>query len=78
MSAPEVASLDEVSRLLALLVRLQLGNQTQAILELNRVGIGPTRIADLLGTTAGTARVTVHQSRQRLAANDNRKGTGRE
>lgn len=73
MTAPEPGSTDEVARLLALLVRLQVGSQAQAIAELDRLGITPARIADLLGTTAGTARVTVHQKRQASTA-ERRKG----
>lgn len=63
MAASEPASLDEVARLLALLVRLQLESQTKAILELHRIGIGSTRVADLLGTSAATVRVTVNQNK---------------
>jgi hypothetical protein len=58
-------SLDEVAKLLALLVRLQVGNQTQTILEFHKLGIAPTRIAELVGTTPATARVTVSQNKAR-------------
>jgi hypothetical protein len=74
MTAPEPGSSDEVARLLALLIRLEIGNQAQAIVELSRLGIGPSRVADLLGTTSATARVTVHQHRQKGGAGGSRKG----
>jgi DNA-directed RNA polymerase specialized sigma24 family protein len=51
-------------RLLALLVRQQFENQTQMIIELDRLGFTPTRIADLVGTTPDTAKVTAHRARQ--------------
>lgn len=50
---------EEIVRLLAILVRLQLDNQAEAIRELSKAGFGPTRIAELVGTTAGTAAVTL-------------------
>lgn len=68
MASSEPGSLDEVARLLALLVRLQVNSQTQAILELSRIGIGPSRVAELLGTSAATARVTVNQSKSKSKA----------
>lgn len=55
---------EETVRLLALLVRLQLENQAQTIVELDRLGFTPTRIAVLVGTTADTAKVTAHRARQ--------------
>lgn len=59
--------LDEMVRLLAIQVRLALPNQTQAILELSRAGFGPSRIAELLGTSPATAKVTVQKSRKKGA-----------
>ena len=55
---------EEITRLLALHLRLALPNQTQAILELNRAGFGPTRIAELLGTSTATAKVTIQKARK--------------
>jgi hypothetical protein len=54
---------DEVARLLATLVRLQTDSQAEAIAELNKSGIGPTRIAELLGTTAGTVNVAIRRTK---------------
>jgi CRP-like cAMP-binding protein len=53
----------EIAKLLALLVRLQIGSQAEAIVELNKVGIGPSRIATLLGTTAGTVNVAISRAK---------------
>ena len=58
---------DEIVRLLAIQVRTQFENQADAIRELSRAGFGPTRIAELLGTTAGTVNVTLAKSKRREA-----------
>ena len=55
---------EEQVRLLAILVRLQLGNQADAIRELSKSDFGPTRIAQLLGTTPGTAAVTIAKQKK--------------
>lgn len=57
------ASLDEVSRLLATLIRMMSENQTSAILELNKSGLANSRIATLLGTTPGTVKATVRRAK---------------
>jgi hypothetical protein len=57
--------LDELVRLLALDVRRRSESQVEAILELNRAGIGPTRIAELLGTTSGTVNVALAKAKKR-------------
>ena len=57
-------TLDEVVRLLALLIRRGSDTQTEAIIEMSRAGFKPSRIADLLGTTANTASVTVQRARK--------------
>jgi DNA-directed RNA polymerase specialized sigma24 family protein len=54
---------DEIVRLLAIQVRHQFENQADAIRELDRAGFGPTRIAELLGTTAGTVGVTLARAK---------------
>lgn len=56
---------EETVRLLATLIRLQTESQAEAIVELDRAGIGSTRIADLLGTSKGTANVAIQRSRKR-------------
>jgi hypothetical protein len=61
---------DEVVRLLALTVKLQVGSQAVAIGELSKIGFGPTRIAELLGTTVGTVNVTLQRQKRRSKVND--------
>lgn len=63
--AGELEPQDEIARLLATLIRLQVENQTQAIVELGKAGFGPARIGALLGTTTDTAKVTLARSRKR-------------
>ena len=54
--------LDQFVRLQALQIRMALPSQTEAIIELNKAKLGPTRIADLLGTTPGTVKTTVQRA----------------
>lgn len=63
---------EEVVRLLALQIRMQFESQADAIRELNKAGFGPTRIAELLGTTSGTVGVTLAKTKKRAA----KKSTG--
>jgi DNA-binding CsgD family transcriptional regulator len=56
--------LDEMIRLQALEVRRRADSQVEAILELRKAGIGPTRIADLLGTTANTVNVAIANAKK--------------
>lgn len=58
---------EEIVRLLALDLRLRLENQADAIREMHKAGFGPARVADLLGTTAGTVNVTIAKSKKREA-----------
>jgi len=55
---------DEIARLLAVLIRLQVPTQADAIRELGRVGLAPSRIATLLGTTANTVNVTLAKAKK--------------
>jgi hypothetical protein len=50
---------EEMVRLLAIQLRMQFETQADAIRELGKAGFGPTRIAELLGTTPGTVNVTL-------------------
>lgn len=68
MATPESGSQDEVARLLTLLIRLQLGNQANTILELSKLEFSASRIAELVGTTPATARVTVNQAKAKSAS----------
>lgn len=54
MPTREPKAEDEIVRILAAQLRLQLGTQAQAIVELDRAGFVTSRIAELLGTTPGT------------------------
>lgn len=56
---------EELVRLIATQIRLQLDNQGVAIQELSKSGFGPTRIAELLGTTPGTVTVTLAKQKRR-------------
>jgi DNA-directed RNA polymerase specialized sigma24 family protein len=56
---------EEHARLLALLIRLLLPSQSTAILELHKVGFGAARIAELLGTSANTANVTIQKAKKK-------------
>ena len=56
---------EEIVRLIATQIRLQLNNQSAAIQELNKSGFGPSRIAELLGTTPGTVNVTLAKAKKR-------------
>jgi DNA-directed RNA polymerase specialized sigma24 family protein len=56
---------EETVRLLATLIRMQTESQREAILELHRAGFGSSRIAELLGTTKGTANVAIQRAKKR-------------
>ncbi|HZS30347.1 MAG TPA: hypothetical protein VFA37_03755 [Gaiellaceae bacterium] len=58
---------EELIRLIAIQIRLQLDNQNAAIQELSRSGFGPSRIAELLGTTPGTVNVSLAKAKKRAA-----------
>jgi DNA-binding CsgD family transcriptional regulator len=58
---------EELIRLVATQIRLQLNNQNSAIQELSRSGFGPSRIAELLGTTPGTVNVSLAKAKKRRA-----------
>ena len=56
---------EEIARLLALQIRLVLPSQGETIRELNKSGFGPSRIAELLGTTANTVNVTLQKAKKK-------------
>jgi DNA-binding CsgD family transcriptional regulator len=60
----ELTKDDEIVRLLAIQLRIQLGSQARTIAELSRAGFGPTRIAQLLGTTPNTVNVTLQKAKK--------------
>jgi hypothetical protein len=63
MRQPVSENSDEIVRLLALLVRLQLPSQATAIERLNQVGFSPTRIAALLGTNPNVVNVSLAKAK---------------
>ena len=64
---------EEIVRLLAVQIRLQVENQTEAILALNRAGFSPPRITQLLGLSQDIARATIHQAKTRTAKKESHK-----
>jgi hypothetical protein len=57
--------MEEVVRLLAIQLRRETESQAEAIHEMQRAGFGPTRIAELLGTTSNTVNVTIAKQKKR-------------
>ncbi|MCU1484943.1 MAG: hypothetical protein JWN67_1689 [Actinomycetia bacterium] len=65
MRRERIDPLDEIARLLALQIRLTVGSQSATIAELDRIGFTPVRMAELLGTTSDTAKVTAQRARKK-------------
>ena len=38
-------------------------SQAEAIVEMNKIGIGPSRIAEIMGTTPGTVNVAIQRAK---------------
>lgn len=57
--------IEELVRLMAIDLRHRSQSQSEAILELSRAGFGPSRIAELLGTTANTVNVTIQKAKKK-------------
>lgn len=55
---------EELVRLYVLDLRRRLGSQTETIIELRQAGFGPSRIAELLGTTPNTVNVTLQKAKK--------------
>jgi hypothetical protein len=60
-----VEPIEEVVRLLAIQLRREADSQAQAIEEMSKAGFGPTRIAELLGTTPNTVNVAISNAKKR-------------
>jgi len=60
--------LEEVVRLLTIDLRHRVSSQGEVIQELNKAGFGPSRIAELLGTTPNTVNVTIQKAKKKAAA----------
>jgi DNA-binding CsgD family transcriptional regulator len=56
---------EEIVRLLAIQLRREADSQAQAIEELYKAGFGPSRIAELLGTTPNTVNVAISNAKKR-------------
>jgi DNA-directed RNA polymerase specialized sigma24 family protein len=56
---------DETNRLLVALLRRETESQAETILELDRAGIGASRIAELLGTSPGTVNVAIARAKKK-------------
>jgi hypothetical protein len=66
---------EELVRLIAMQIRLQLDNQSVAIQEFSKAGFGPSRIAELVGTTPGTVNVTLAKAKKRKTKKTTTEGT---
>ncbi|MEO6701021.1 MAG: sigma factor-like helix-turn-helix DNA-binding protein [Jatrophihabitantaceae bacterium] len=60
---------DELVRLQVLQLRRSLSSQAETIIELGKAGFSNARIADLLGTTPATVKVTLQRSKKRAGPN---------
>jgi len=67
-------ALHRIAKLLALILA-EGKTKTDAILRLSGVGFTPGEIAELLGTTANTVSVTVHQAKKAAKAKKVASGT---
>jgi hypothetical protein len=56
---------EETVRLLAILVRREAASQADAAVDMNKAGFGPTRIAELLGTTPNTVQQALQDAKDR-------------
>jgi DNA-directed RNA polymerase specialized sigma24 family protein len=62
--------IEELVRLMAIDLRMRTQSQGEAILELNKAGFGPSRIAELLGTTPNTVNVTIQKAKKRAKSKE--------
>jgi hypothetical protein len=69
---PVDARLDEIAKLLALLVGRDRSLQ-DTIGDMSALGLGPTRIAELTGTSAGYAKVAADRAKKKAAAKGSKK-----
>jgi DNA-directed RNA polymerase specialized sigma24 family protein len=63
VAAKEIDPLDELVRLQVLQLRRSAGSQTELIIELGKAGFQQARIADLVGTTPATVKVTLQRAK---------------
>ncbi len=68
MVGKQMESGEEIVRLLVAQLRRSSSSQSELIVELDRAGFGPTRIAELIDTTANTVQVTLNKAKKRAKA----------
>ena len=68
-AAGKMEPIEELVRLTVLQLRRSTATQAETISELNRMGFGDSRIAELLGTTANTVHVALAKAKKRQAKN---------
>ena len=56
--------LEDILRIKVIELRLALGNQNETILEMSKAGFTPTKIASLIGTTAGTVNTALQRAKR--------------
>lgn len=64
---------EEIVRLLAIQVRRGSASQAEAIVEMSKAGFGPSRIAELLGTTSNTVNVALNNAKKRKSKGGTRR-----
>lgn len=70
MPTREPSTDEEIVRLLVAHLRLRVETQSQAVAELDRAGFGPSRIAELLGTTQGAVNQALVRARKARVRTD--------
>lgn len=63
--------MEEIARLLAIQIRRGSGSQAETAIELSRGGFGPTRIAQLLGTSPATVKKDLQRAKQKRPRSEN-------
>jgi DNA-directed RNA polymerase specialized sigma24 family protein len=56
---------EEIVRLLVIQLRRSSPNQSDLIIELDKAGFGPSRIAELVDTTPNTVQVALNRAKKR-------------
>jgi len=65
MSKEILDSMNNMVRLLTILVKREANNQNQIIKEMSDVGFSPKKIAELLNTSSNTVNVAIHLSKKK-------------
>jgi len=67
-ASKKMESSEEIVRLMVITLRRSAKSQAEVIVELERAGFGPSRIADLLSTTPNAVNVTLNKAKKREQA----------